>query len=169
MCCFWKKLSLCDFNGDFCIVHSTDTQIGMARTRIRPGKFGAFMAHQANVNHLVKKASLILNKSSSHLCFTQWSTSWVWKTIHQYCWTPAHSFCLLLGNHVSSLSVVGMKVNTSSQRQALPRLPRPGSRKVCVAATPPRPARICWRDEETSSVDHDRHKVPNIYKGMLRW
>lgn len=62
----------------------------------------------------------------------------------------------------------GMKVNTSSLRQALPRLPRVDTRKVCVAATRPHPARISQKVEGRSTVDHDHHKVPNTYEGAQR-
>lgn len=88
--------------------------------------------------------------------------------MHQCCEPAACSFYLLSGNIVSSLPFSGMKVNTSSLRQALSRLPRVDTRKVCVAATHPHPARISQKVEGRSTVDHDHHKVPNTYEGKLR-
>lgn len=46
--------------------------------------------------------------------------------------------------------------------------PQTESRKVCVAATPPRPARVCLMVEGTHTVDQDPHKVPNTHGGKLR-
>lgn len=115
-----------------------------------------------------QKASLILNVSSSDSCVIQWSTSWVWRAMHQCCEPAPCSFYLLSGNIVPSLPFSGMKVNTPSQRQALPGLPRVDTRKVRVAATRPHPACISQRVDGRSTVDHGHHKVPNTHEGKLR-
>lgn len=62
-----------------------------------------------------------------------------------------------------------MQVNTSTQHQALPRLPRIKTRKLYVEATPTHSASItsmAQRVKGRNAVDHDHRKVPDTLAGM---